>query len=162
MRGLFGSCEISFRVPRDATATSMSCLAAESKSDPGETNQAKIGIRTPWARSEIASSSNATPNQSAPLFSAANPISTNPCPYASALTTAKRSTLDVAFRIEIFEARANRSIRASARCCITCAPQSPWLMRYRHREKEKGELGPHQLNQLSHRERERLAFHPLN
>ena len=80
IRGLLGSFEISLSVTKDATATSMSCFAAESKSDPGGTNQAKIGIRTPCVRSEIASSSSATPSQSAPLFCAANPISTNPWP----------------------------------------------------------------------------------
>jgi len=63
-----------------AMATSISRSTADSKSDPGGTNQAKIGDLTPFFRRVIASSSNATPSQSAPADSAALATSTIPCP----------------------------------------------------------------------------------
>ena len=47
MRGFPGSAAISLKAAIEATATSMSWSTADLKSDPGDTNHAKIGIRTP-------------------------------------------------------------------------------------------------------------------
>ena len=97
------------------TPISILWVIAESKSEPGETSQARIGVSTPFSRRVIASSKSATPNQDAPAFTAACETRIRPCPYASAFTTANTSTPHSFFNRAIFVLNALRSIRNSAR-----------------------------------------------
>ena len=60
------------------TPKSMLCDSASSKSEPGETSQARIGASIPFSRKVIASSSSATPSHDAPALSAARATRINP------------------------------------------------------------------------------------
>ena len=97
-------------------------MIAVLKSSPGGVSQARIGLVIPPLRSVIASSSNAVPSQSAPAAWAAVATGSKPWPYASALTTARRSA-SVLFLINFkFSAIADRSISARARLIIESLP----------------------------------------
>ena len=97
------------------TPISILWVIAESKSEPGETSQARIGASTPFSRRAIASSNSATPNHDAPALSAACETRIRPCPYASAFTTANTSTPHSFFNRAMFVFSALRSMRNSAR-----------------------------------------------
>ena len=126
------------------------------KSDPGGASQESIDTRTPCVRSFIASSKRATPSQSAPAFSAANPTSTKPCPYASALTTAINAVPERFFSRLMLKLKRSRSIRASA--LISSAQQSPWQKLCQHHEIAISALQHRLLDLLSPRGTKRQAF----
>ncbi len=76
--------------------------ATTSASLPGGGSESKrIGASMPASRRTTASSTSATASQSAPAPSAARATGTEPCPYASAFTTAHANVVCA----QIFSAR---------------------------------------------------------
>ncbi len=59
---------------------SMLLASADSKSDPGGTNHARIGASIPFSLNVIAYSRSATPSHDAPALRAALETRINPCP----------------------------------------------------------------------------------